>query len=59
MLLPKSESEIAAMIQNGRRIAKNMSWDVVVTEYLLPTFEKILRTTKAAQLQRAVKISRN
>ena len=42
MLLPKSDAEIAAMIENGRRIAKNMSWDVVVNDYLLPTFEKII-----------------
>ena len=42
MLLPKSDKEVAAIIENGRRIAKNMSWDVVVNEYLLPTFEKIM-----------------
>jgi hypothetical protein len=59
MLLPKSDAEIAAMIENGRRIAKNMSWDVVVNDYLLPTFERILHNTKAAQLKNAVKISRN
>ena len=42
MLLPKTESEIATMIENGRRIAQNMSWDVVVSDHLLPTLEKIL-----------------
>jgi glycogen synthase len=46
MLLPKSDAEIAAMIENGRHIAQNMSWDVVVNDYLLPTFEKILHTNK-------------
>jgi hypothetical protein len=64
MLLPKSNAEIAAMIENGRHIAQNMSWDVVVNEYLLPTFEKILHTNKnvrrdAGRLENAVKISRN
>ncbi len=42
MLLPASKSEVAALVENGRRIAKNMSWDVVVTDHLLPTLEKIL-----------------
>jgi hypothetical protein len=42
MLLPKNESEIAAMVENGYRIAKNMSWDVVVSKYLLPSLKKIL-----------------
>ncbi|MGA2322984.1 MAG: glycosyltransferase [Sedimentisphaerales bacterium] len=48
MLLPKSDAEIAAMIENGHRIAKNMSWDVVVNDYLLPAFEKILHTNRSA-----------
>jgi glycogen synthase len=48
MLLPKTESEVAAMIENGRRIAQNMSWDVVVTDYLLPTLEKILLRRRSA-----------
>ena len=68
MLLPKSNAEIASMIENGRRIAQNMSWDVVVNDYLLPTFEKILHTSRGkaktpanagAHFQTAVKISRN
>jgi hypothetical protein len=42
MLLPKSEAEIAAMIETGWRIAKNMSWDVVVSRYLWPALKKIL-----------------
>ncbi|MGD1043040.1 MAG: hypothetical protein ABR913_08245 [Sedimentisphaerales bacterium] len=46
MLLPKSDAEIAAMIENGRHIAQNMSWDIVVNDYLLPAFEKILHTHK-------------
>jgi hypothetical protein len=59
MLLPKSNAELAAMIENGRRIAQNMSWDVVVNDYLLPTLEKILHTNNRVRLQTAVKISRN
>ncbi|MGD0596172.1 MAG: hypothetical protein ABSA64_01460 [Sedimentisphaerales bacterium] len=48
MLLPKSDAEIAAMIENGRHIAQNMSWDIVVNDYLLPAFEKILHTNRSA-----------
>jgi hypothetical protein len=47
MLLPKSDSEVAAMIETGYRIAKNMSWDVVVGKYLLPALKKILRRQPA------------
>jgi len=42
MLLPKTDFEVAAMIENGHRIARNMSWDVVVKNHLLPTLNKIL-----------------
>ncbi len=59
MLLPKSDAEIASMIKNGHRIAQNMSWDVVVNNYLLPAFEKILHTHKTTRLETAGKISRN
>jgi hypothetical protein len=59
MLLPKSDSEVASMIKNGHRIAQNMSWDVVVNDYLLPALEKILHTHLAVRLETAVKISRN
>ena len=46
MLLPKNESETAAMIENGYHIARNMSWDVVVSKYLLPALSRIFRTSK-------------
>ena len=49
MLLPKSDAEIASMIENGRRIAQHMSWDVVVNDYLLPTFEEILHIRKTVR----------
>jgi len=42
MLLPKTEFEMATMVENGYRIAKNMSWDVVVKNHVLPSLKKIL-----------------
>lgn len=39
--LPKNESEIESMVQSGYELAKNMSWDIVVRNYLLPCLEKI------------------
>jgi len=39
--LPKSHSEIASMIQTGYELAKNMSWDVAVKDYLLNSLQKI------------------
>jgi hypothetical protein len=50
MLLPKTEFELAAMIENGYRIAKNMSWEVVVSKYLLPSLEKILGRTRTVDV---------
>jgi len=37
--LPKNEAELESMIETGYDLAKNMSWDVVVRNYLLPTVE--------------------
>ncbi|MHC4558330.1 MAG: glycosyltransferase family protein [Planctomycetota bacterium] len=39
--LPKDESEVKSMIQTGYELAKNMSWDVVVENYLLSSLQKI------------------
>jgi glycogen synthase len=39
--LPKNESEIESMIQTGYDMAKNMSWDVVVKNYLLNSLQEI------------------
>jgi hypothetical protein len=39
--LPKSESEIESMIKTGYDLAKNMSWDVVMKNYLLSNLKKI------------------
>ncbi|MHC4498143.1 MAG: hypothetical protein ACYS21_03410, partial [Planctomycetota bacterium] len=38
--LPKNESEIESMIQAGYALAKNMSWDTVVKNYLLSSLQK-------------------
>jgi len=39
--LPKNEAEIEAMIQSGYELARNMSWDVVVNNYLLKSLREI------------------
>ncbi len=39
--LPKNEVEIESMIETGYNLAKNMSWDVVVRNYLLPSLDRI------------------
>ena len=39
--LPKNDDEIENMIQVGYELAKNMSWDVVVDDYLLKSMRKI------------------
>jgi hypothetical protein len=40
--LAKSETETEDMIKTGFALAKNMSWDEVVKNYLLPTLQKVL-----------------
>lgn len=40
--LPRNESEIESMIQTGFQLARNMSWDVVVKNYLLVSLQKTL-----------------
>jgi hypothetical protein len=39
--LPKNETDIESMIQSGYELAKNMSWDIVVKNYLLNSLEKM------------------
>ena len=41
--LPKNESEIESMIQKGYSLAKNMSWDVVVKNYVLPSLQTAMQ----------------
>jgi glycosyltransferase involved in cell wall biosynthesis len=38
--LPKNESETQTIIQTGYELAKNMSWNVVVRNYLLASLQK-------------------
>jgi hypothetical protein len=47
--LPKTESEIGNMIQTGYALARNMSWNVVVEDYLL----KSLQYTRPPRTQTA------
>ncbi len=39
--LPKNEAEIESMVQSGYELAKNMSWDIVVKDYLLSSLQKM------------------
>ncbi len=39
--LPKNEAEIEGMIQSGYELAKKMSWDIVVKDYLMKSLQKI------------------
>jgi glycogen synthase len=39
--LPKNEAEIESMVRSGYDLARNMSWDVVVNNYLLSSLRKI------------------
>jgi hypothetical protein len=38
--LPRNESEIESLIGTGYRLAANMSWDVIVKDYLLSGLQK-------------------
>jgi hypothetical protein len=38
--LPRKESEIESMIRTGYELARNMSWDVAVKDYLLVSMQK-------------------
>ncbi len=40
--LPQNESEIESMIETGFQIAKNMSWEVAVSNYLMVSLQKAL-----------------
>jgi glycogen synthase len=45
--LPKDEAEIKSMIQTGYELAKNMSWDVVVKNYLLNSLKSVSAKAEA------------
>jgi hypothetical protein len=48
--LPQSESEIERLIETGFELAKNMSWETAVRNYLLVSLQK------AADKQRSQRI---
>ena len=48
--LPKKKSHIESMIQTGYNLARNMSWDVVVKDYLLPGLQKASRSQRTGNL---------
>jgi hypothetical protein len=48
--LPKNEAEIESMIQTGYNLAKNMSWDVVVRNYLLRDLQSICKESEQEKM---------
>ena len=48
--LAKSKSEIENMIQTGCALAKNMSWDVVVKNYLLTSLRRALHKQRSQSI---------
>jgi len=52
--LPQDETELAEMIREGHRLARNMSWDVVVKTYLLNNLSRVhQKQTQCTGLLRA------
>ncbi len=41
--LPRNHVDMQHLLDDGQRVAARMSWDVVVTEYLLPALNRIAR----------------
>ncbi len=48
--LAQNESEIESMIQDGYALAKNMSWDAVVKNYLLSSLQKTLHKQRSTSI---------
>ncbi|MBA7672804.1 hypothetical protein ES703_80991 [subsurface metagenome] len=48
--LAKNESEIENMIQTGYSLAKNMSWEMVVKNYLLSSLQKALHKERSQSI---------
>ncbi|MEZ4833948.1 MAG: hypothetical protein R2873_18520 [Caldilineaceae bacterium] len=42
-LLPKNQTEVEALIRSGTALAEQMSWDVVVRDYMVPGLERARR----------------
>jgi glycosyltransferase involved in cell wall biosynthesis len=47
--LPKNEADIESMIQTGYELAKRMSWDIVVQDYLISSLQKMPETARLAR----------
>jgi len=52
--LTKNESEIESMIQTGYQLARNMSWDIVVKNYLLKSLQKVLQEQRSKKIHAKV-----
>ncbi len=48
--LPRSDDEIAKMIQSGYDLAKHMDWDAVVNNYVLKSFHKAINKRPAREV---------
>ena len=48
--LTKDETEVEEMLQAGYELARNMSWDVVVENYLLKSLQKQQTNQPAKEL---------
>ena len=42
--LPRDESELQTLLTRGHEVARGMSWDVVVRDYLLPGIDKAMES---------------
>jgi hypothetical protein len=51
--LPKNDSDIESMINTGYALAKDMSWDTVVNNYLLPSLQKVYQHHRNSVYTRA------
>ena len=48
--LPKNDAEVESMIRTGYDLAKNMSWDIVVKNYLLRDLQSVCKETEKAKM---------
>ena len=48
--LPKNDAEVESMIRTGYDLAKNMSWDIVVKNYLLRDLQSACKETEKAKM---------
>jgi hypothetical protein len=55
--LPKNEAEVESMIQTGYELAGNMSWDIVVKNYLLHALQFVCKEPEQAKVSDELHIS--